>query len=147
MENRPMKTINTIKKNLTFPQLPLSYQALCMMHLPRPIHDSYDYKSTVALADLFAGFEEKMNEDQRDYFDLLSSIIADYESIKVPKLSAKERFKHLLDESGISAGKLASILGLERSVGIRIVNGDRNLTLEHVRNLSKHFGLDVGFFI
>ncbi|MFZ4115534.1 MAG: helix-turn-helix domain-containing protein [Chthoniobacterales bacterium] len=142
-----MKTINTVKKNLTFAQLPSSYQELCMLHLPRPIHDSYDYKVTVMLAGLLAGFEEKMNEDQRDYFDLLSTIIADYESVEVPKLSTKERFKHLLAESGMSASKLASILNLERSVGVRIVNGERNLTLEHVRNLSKYFGLDVGFFI
>lgn len=142
-----MKTINIKKKNLTFAQLPDSYRELCMLHLPRPIHDSYDYKETVAIADVFAGFEESMNEDQRDYFDLLVSVIADYETVESPKVSAKERLRHLLTESGISASKLAGILGLERSVGVRVVNGDRNLTLEHVRKLSRHFKLEPGFFI
>ena len=142
-----MKTVTTSIKSLSFEKLPKSYQALCMLHLPRPIHDRYDYKETVAIADLLAGFEEKMNEDQRDYFDLLASLILDYEAVESPKRSPQERLKHLLDESGLSASKLAGILGLERSVGVRIVNGDRNLTLEHVRKLSKYFGLDIGFFV
>ncbi|HLB33648.1 MAG: hypothetical protein A3F67_12160 [Verrucomicrobia bacterium RIFCSPHIGHO2_12_FULL_41_10] len=133
-------------KNPTFDQLPQSYEALCMLHLPRPIHDRYDYKDTVMMADQFAGFEEKMNEDQHDYFDLLSGLIADYEAIESPKRTRQERLQHLLSESGISASKLAGILGLERSVGVRIVNGSRNLTLEHVCKLSKYFELDIGFF-
>ena len=142
-----MKTIATSINSSTFEKLPKSYQALCMLHLPRPIHDRYDYKETMAMANLMAGFEEKMNEDQRDYFDLLTHLISDYEAVEQPKRSPQERLKHLLYESGLSASKLAGILGLERSVGVRIVNGDRNLTLEHIRKLSKYFGLDIGFFV
>jgi len=143
-----MKTIEIRNKtSKTFSQLPRTYHELCMMHLPRPIHDSYDYKDTLAIADLFAGFEKKMNEDQHDYFDLLCNVIEDYEATDAPRLSLKKRLAHLLQESEVSASKLASILGLERSVGVRIVNGDRNLTIEHVRKLSRYFKLEPGFFI
>ena len=142
-----MKIVNSLHLPKTFFELPCTYRELCDIHLPRPIHDSYDYQETVAIAGLFAGFEEKMTEDQRDYFDLLSNVIADYDSIESSQPSAKKRLSHLLEESGTSASRLASILGLERSVGIRIVNGERNLTVEHVKKLSRHFKLEPSFFI
>ena len=142
-----MKTIHSLKLAKIFLELPSTYRELCDIHLPRPIHDSCDYKETVAVADLFAGFEEKMNQDQKDYFDLLSNVIADYEAIEPSQPSVRKRLSHLLEESQISASKLASILGLERSVGVRLVNGERNLTLEHVKKLSHYFKLNPSFFI
>lgn len=143
-----MKTLHSISNRpIAFSQLPQTYQELCTLHLPRPIHDHHHYQETTAIADLFAGFEEKMNEDQHDYFEILCGLIEEYEAIHSPRVSAKKRLKHLLEESNTSASKLASILDLERSVGVRIVNGERNLTLEHVRKLSRYFKLEPGFFI
>ena len=142
-----MKTVLAETESLSFNQLPHSYEELCRLYLPRPIHDRYDYHAAVRITDVFAGFEENMNKDQRDYFDLLVTLIADYEEVKPPKRSPQERLQHLLSESGTSASGLARILGLERSVGVRIVNGERNLTLEHVRNLSKYFKVAPSFFV
>ena len=50
-----------------------------MMHLPMPIHDRHDNQEIVVIADFFADFEEKMNKDQRDYFEILCGLIEAYE--------------------------------------------------------------------
>ena len=60
------------KTKLRFAAAPKDYAALCRLHLPRPIHDQTEYHNTVEIAEVFAGFEEKMNADQTDYFDLLA---------------------------------------------------------------------------
>lgn len=63
------------KARLTLRDLPADYAALCRFHLPRPIHDQADYENTAGIADAMAGFEEMMNADQNDYFDLLCRIL------------------------------------------------------------------------
>jgi len=63
------------KTKLRFADMPGDYEALCRLHLPRPIHDKADYENTVEVADAFAGFEEKMTAGQEDYFDLLCTLI------------------------------------------------------------------------
>ena len=41
------------KANLRFADMPRDYEALCRLHLPRPIHDKTDYENTVEVADNF----------------------------------------------------------------------------------------------
>ena len=70
---------------------------LCPLHIikekflngaaaPRPIHDDVSYRNTVEIADVFAGFEDRMTADQNDYFDLLCQLIEKYdvETVKPP---------------------------------------------------------------
>jgi hypothetical protein len=63
-----------------FADMPRDYEALCRLHLPRPIHDQADYENTVEIADAFAGFEKKMTPGQEDYFHLLCTLIEAWET-------------------------------------------------------------------
>ncbi|MDQ3621660.1 MAG: transcriptional regulator [Verrucomicrobiota bacterium] len=137
------------KTRPAFAQMPRDYAALCRLHLPRPIRDKIGYRNTLEIAEAFAGFEEEMNADQDDYFDLLCTLIEDYESehVKWPKVSGEKMLAHLLAEHGLNASDLSRLLGASRALGPMILRGERSITAEHARALGKHFGLPAGVFI
>ena len=91
----------------------------------------------------------KLTTDQEDYFDLLCRLIEDYEKehVKAPKVSAQEALQHLLEAHNMSASDLARLLGVHRTLGAMILRGERKLTLNHVRTLSRHFGVAADVFI
>lgn len=133
-----------------FKDLPRDYQSLCKMHLPRPIHDQAAYENTLEIIEAFAGFEEAMNKDQGDYLDLLADLAGDYEdkiADKSPKDSAQERLKYLLENASWSGADLGRFLGLDATMGNKILRGERKLTLDHVRKLSAEFRLQAAYFI
>jgi antitoxin component HigA of HigAB toxin-antitoxin module len=135
------------KQTLTFKNMPKHYAGLCGLFLPRPIHDRVGYENTVEIADAFAGFEDRMNRDQSDYFDLLCSLIADYESVKPPKLDGLDLLKHLVAEHGLSGAELSRILGKSVALGPMILRGQRSVTASHARMLGEYFGLPAGLFL
>jgi antitoxin component HigA of HigAB toxin-antitoxin module len=135
------------KQALTFEKLPEDYAGLCGLFLPRPIHDRVGYENTVEITDAFAGFEDRMNHDQSDYFDLLCSLIADYESVKPPKLHGLDLLKHLVAEHGLSGAELSRILGKSVALGPMILRGQRSVTASHARMLGEYFGLPAGLFL
>lgn len=137
------------KQKLRFFEMPRDYAGLCHLFLPRPIHDDVGLHNTVEIADAFAGFEETMNEDQNDYFDLLCTLISDYEeaTIEPPKLKSLELLKHLLAEQGLSGAALSRILGKSEAVGRMIVRGEREITANHARILSAYFKLPAELFL
>ena len=133
-----------------FKSLPKDYHSLCKMHLPRPIHAAAAYENTLEIIEVFAGFEEAMNEDQRDYLDLLADLAGDYEdkSLKpAPASSAHERLKYLLENASWSGADLGRFLGLDATMGNKILRGERKLTLDHVRKLAAEFRLNASYFI
>lgn len=137
------------KTKLRFAAAPKDYAALCRLHLPRPIHDQTEYHNTVEIAEVFAGFEEKMNADQTDYFDLLCSLIEtwDEEHVSWRKVGGLEMLRHLIETHELSGADLAGILGVSRNLGPMILRGEREITAAHARALGAHFALSPGVFI
>src|SRR5437016_9944778 len=80
------------KTKLRFQDLPKSYEALCRVFLPRPIHDAVDYANVVEVTDAMVLWHDEFTRDQADYFDLLCSLIEDYDSenVKWPKVTGVE---------------------------------------------------------
>lgn len=142
-----MKTVR--KTALRFAEMPRDYAALCRLHLPRPIRDKAEYENTLEIAEAFAGYEEEMNTDQDDYFDLLCSLIEAWEGahVKWKAVSPVKVLAHLLENHGMSAADLSRLLGASRQAGPMILRGERDITAEHARVLGKHFGLPAGTFI
>lgn len=133
----------------TFAKMPRDYAGLCKLMLPRPIHDDVAYSNTVEIADVFAGFEDQMTEDQNDYFDLLCELIEKYDALSVKQmtLSGMALLKHLATEQGLTGAGLSRILGKSPSLGPMILRGERKLTAEHAICLGKHFGLRSDAFL
>jgi HTH-type transcriptional regulator/antitoxin HigA len=121
--------------------LPINYTELFKMHMLRPIHDKVALENALEVLDAMAG--HKLNAEQQDYFEALSSLVEVYERQHVPqpKVSGLSLLRHLIEANNLSAADLSRMLGRDHSLGVRILNGERRLTLEHIKKLAKRFGL------
>lgn len=137
------------KTKLRFQDLPKEYTSLCRLFLPRPIHDGVDYANVAEVADAMALWQDNFLTDQRDYFDLLCSLMEEYDAanVKWPKVRGVDLLKHLLEEHGLAAADLSRILDGSRNLGAMILRGERNLTLPHIRKLAAHFKVSADAFI
>jgi HTH-type transcriptional regulator/antitoxin HigA len=137
-----------MKTKLTFKDLPKDYQGLLSLHMLRPIHDKIDYANAIEVLDALAGRD--LNHDQDDYFEALCLFVEAYESAHFPGFPAKKGLsllKHLLEENSMSAADLARLLGTDRSLGVRILNGERQLTVEHLKKLASRFRVPTDLFL
>ena len=137
-----------MKTKLTINDLPKDYRGLLSLHMLRPIHDKAEYENALEILDGMAGHD--LNPDQDDYFEALSLFVEAYESAHLPGLPAKKGLsllKHLLEENEMSAADLSRLLGADRSLGVRILNGERNLTVEHIKKLKARFHLPAETFL
>ncbi len=128
--------------------LPKTYQGLVELHVPRPIHDKVDFENVTELIDLLAG--SKLNAEQEDYLDLLSTLSEEYEREKLSplaKLSAHEALKYLMNENNMSGEDLAELLGVDRSTAFKLLKGARNLTTDHLRKLGARFSVSADLFL
>jgi len=130
-------------KTLTHDEIPDSYAQLVDLFMPRPLHDDVDYRNALAMLDAMAGFE--MNSDQADYFEAIATFVEKYESehhaIDGTKMTPVELLRSLMDEHGMTESDLGRRLG-DRSLGHRILNGERELSKAHIRILAEHFSLN-----
>lgn len=137
------------KTKIQFTGLPKDYPGLCRVFLPRPIHDAVDYANVAEVADAMALHQDDFTTDQTDYFDLLCTLMEEYDAARVkwPKLRGVDVLKHLLEEHELAAADLSRILGGSRNLGAMILRGERNLTLSHIRKLAAHFQVNVQLFV
>ena len=130
-------------RTLTHDDIPASYAELAALCLPRPLHDEVDYRNALHVLDAMAGFE--MNADQEDYFEAISTFVEKYETvhhaIARADLSPVELLRGLIDEHGMSESDLGRLLG-DRSLGHRILTGERELSKAHIRTLADHFAVE-----
>ena len=139
-------------KTLRFGDFPKEYRHLCNLYLPRPIHDKIGYENALEIAEPMAGFEHQFTRDQGDYFELLTDLILTYEEEHEKSLPGKEpplreRLRFLLDSADWTASDLGRFLGLDATMGNKIVREERKLTAEHIRKLSAHFSLNAEYFL
>ena len=137
------------KTKISFADLPKDYTGLCRRFLPRRIHDAVDYANVSEVADAMALWQDDFTPDQTDYFDLLCTLIEEFdaENVKWPKLKGRDILQHLLDEHQLAAADLSRILNGSRNLGAMILRGERNLTLPHIRKLASHFKVSPELFI
>ncbi|MDD5260812.1 MAG: hypothetical protein PHD76_03090 [Methylacidiphilales bacterium] len=46
----------------------------------------------------------------------------------------------------MTAADLSRLLGVDRSLGVRILNKERNLTINHIKKLAARFQVPMGIF-
>ncbi len=135
-------------RTMDFKKMPKDYKGLLMMYMPKAIHDEVDYENTVEVIDALAG--HKLSADQELFLDTLSTLVEVYENehhaIKSSGLSPLETLKFLLDEHGMLPADLGKLLG-ERTLGSKILRGERKIGLKYAKRLAEKFGVDVGLFV
>jgi len=132
-------------RTLTHDDIPQTYAELVELLMPRPLHDETDYRNALSVLDAMAGFE--MNSDQEDYFEAVATFVEKYEArhhaLDAADLTPAELLRSLMDEHGMSESDLGRLLG-DRSLGHRVLHGERELSKAHIRTLAEHFSLDPG---
>ncbi|MFC1762939.1 type II toxin-antitoxin system HigA family antitoxin [Planctomycetota bacterium] len=91
----------------------------------------------------------RRNRDQNDYLKTLSAVIGEYESKTCKPVESSDpldNLRFLLDENEMSASDLGRLLG-DRSLGTRILSGQRDLSKTHIRKLSERFRVSTDLFM
>ena len=135
-----MKTLtHKSRRFASFADIPKTYRELCRLYLPRPIHDDAEDAEATAITNALAVFP-RLNAEQRDYFDVLTEFVDEFDkskNVKWPKITAVDMLKHLLEAQGLAPADLSRLLGCSRNLGAMILRGERNLTLAQDRKSTR----------
>jgi HTH-type transcriptional regulator/antitoxin HigA len=131
-----------------FAKMPKTFEGLCRMLAPRPVHNESDYDNAIEMLESLVGFD--LNKDQLDYLIVLTTLVGEYEAehhaIDTSEYGGVEALKYLLEQNGMTASDLGSLLG-NRSLGSKILRGERELSKTHLRILADRFKVNAGLFL
>jgi HTH-type transcriptional regulator/antitoxin HigA len=135
--------------SMRYEDIPKTYDQLLALHSLRPIHNDEELEHATEIIDLLAGHE--LNADQADYLDVLFTLIEAYENayypLDNPAIRGLDTLRALLHEHGINAADLARLLGVHRSMGSKLLKGERALTARHLQLLSERFKVSADLFL
>ena len=135
-------------KTLQPKDLPKTYDGLMQEHMIRPIHDFVSYDNACEVLDALSGLD--LNSEQAEYLEALSIFVETYEHEQKelkPSVSGFEALCYLCRENEISGGKLAEILNVSRPLGVKLLSGERKLTVTHISKLAEHFKVSSDLFV
>jgi len=113
----------------------------------RPIRSKQGYRQAMKALTAVMRLSRR-NRDQNDYLATLSALIGAYEA-EHAKINVEhdplENLKFLLAENEMTASDLGRLLG-DRSLGTRLLKGQRNLSKNHIKTLSQRFRVSPALF-
>lgn len=131
-----------------FAKLPRTFEGLSRMFLLRPIHDDVDHANATEVIHALAG--HRLNEDQADYLEALTTLVVAYEDARhamdTSHLSGLDSLTYLLDANGMTGADLGRLLG-NVSLGGKILRGERELSKAHLRVLAERFKVSPALFL
>jgi len=91
--------------------------------------------------------KKSVSAAERKLIELLTVLIEDFESKAYPIQDAEpiEVIRHLMQANELRQKDLLDVFGTE-SIASDVLNGKRELTKEHIRRLSKRFGISPAVF-
>ena len=113
-------------------------------HVPR---NEAEYEKLLIFVDELMDWTRQHKDDRAtSLLSLIASNIETYENKRYlsKKVSPIEMLKFLMDEHGLGQDDLPEIGS--QSLVSKILNGERQLTLEHIPSLSKRFGVSPAVF-
>ena len=129
--------------------LPSRFADLTMMLPPHVIRNESDYVKAIAFVDRLLA-RPKLSKGQTEFFETWSVLIAAYESqrhaIDANGMDGLKALKHLVEENGMTASDLGLLLG-NRSLGSKVLRGERELSKSHLRILAERFKVEAGLFL
>jgi HTH-type transcriptional regulator / antitoxin HigA len=113
---------------------------------PRPIKSHSDAIATQNVVDTLLD-SKYISLDQQEYLNLLGIIISDYEAknINIPDIYGVELLSILIEEWGLKQKELVPIFKTE-SIASAVINGHRQLTVEHIQKLAEFFHVSPAVF-
>ena len=140
-----MKTVQATHK-----KLPTRKEALAELLPPFAIQNERQLDAMIEVVDSLMALR-KLTKGQAMYMETLVQLIEAYEAkhhaIETDDISGVDMVGYLLDENDMNASDLSRLLGVHVSMGSKILNGDRSLTLDHIAKLSFRFKVEPQVFI
>lgn len=113
-----------------------------------PIRNETDYQNALKAVEPLFEREDELSADELDYFDVMISLIENYESkhyhIELP--DPIEAIKFRMEQQGMDIKDLDGIIGKPNRV-YEIFNKSRPLTLNMIRNLHNKLGIGADVLI
>jgi HTH-type transcriptional regulator/antitoxin HigA len=138
----PTPTTNT--------KLPGRFADLAALTPPRAIADDAEHARMLEMIDRLMA-RAKLTRGQEVYLETLVQLVEAYEqthhAIDTSDLSGIDSLRHLLAENDMNASDLARLLGVHPSMGSKILNSERSLTVDHLRKLAERFGVRPELFM
>ncbi len=127
--------------------LPTTFMELSALRPMRLISDDQDYDRALGLLDRLLALREP-TQDQVAFMSTLATLIAGYEELMKPpeEGSPTELLQRLCTENHLNASALGRLLG-NRSLGSKLLRGERSLSKRHIRILCRHFGVSAEQFL
>lgn len=139
----------TIKRRTTI-KLPARFDELVAVMSPRAIVDDAHHQEAVEMIDRLMA-SGRLTAGQASYMETLVQLVRSYESthdaIESEEGAGLETLRHLVAENGMNASQLARLLGMHASMGSKILKGERSLTVDHIKKLSRRFKVGYAAFI
>jgi len=126
-----------------------SYLALASAYPIHPLRSDADLDNAIAVVDALLSRPASLDKHEQDYLGSLSHEIERYEAeaYPMPALSGADLLRELMAMRDATLSDVAAASGIAISTLSSIVNGKRKLSLNHVRALSKYFGIEPGVFL
>ena len=141
-----MRTVRTTRCS----SVPTTFVALNNLHPLRPIRDTVDYNNAVEVLDRLAVLDRR-TADQEDYLETLATLVSKYDeehyAEDLSKLGPLTSLQYLMDQHGLNGSQLGELLGNNRSLGGKILRGERQLSKAHIRVLTERFRVNPALFL
>jgi HTH-type transcriptional regulator / antitoxin HigA len=113
---------------------------------PRPIKSEQEFMAIQQVVDVLLDAKQ-LSADQKEYLNLLGMIIYEYEekNVKIPDICGVDLLNILIDEWGLKQKELIPIFKTE-SIVSAVLNGHRQLTVEHIQKLAEFFHVSPAVF-
>lgn len=113
---------------------------------PRTIKTEEDLEATQNVVDCLID-KGKLTQDEKDYLNLLGTLIYEYEETQdiIPDIFGVDLLKALITELNLRQKDLVPIFKTE-SIVSDVLNGKRNLTVEHIQKLADFFHISPAVF-
>jgi HTH-type transcriptional regulator / antitoxin HigA len=113
---------------------------------PRPIKSEQEFMAIQKVVDVLLDAKQ-LSADQKEYLSLLGIIICEYEekNVKIPDIHGVDLLNVLIEEWGLKQKELIPIFKTE-SIVSAILNGHRQLTVEHIQKLAEFFHVSPAVF-
>jgi HTH-type transcriptional regulator/antitoxin HigA len=121
----------------------------CIMRFPlRPIRSDEENELAAQMCDSLLDRFDSLSKHERDYFEVLSTLVQEYESQwqEEKEVEPRELLAFLMEQNGLSQTDLIPEFGTSSRVS-EFLSGKRALSLGQIHKLSKRFCLKPTAFI
>jgi HTH-type transcriptional regulator / antitoxin HigA len=126
---------------------PAYLMLIARLPLP-PIRTEAELDAAAGVIDDLTDHDD-LSPAESDYFDVLGDMVEKYEDehVEMPHVSDAAMLRTLMEDKGVRQADVVRGTGISKTVRSPVLNGKRELTLDHIGALSKYFDVNPAAFL